>query len=160
MTLSIRLLTTADEPFLWNMLYHGLYVAAGQPPFSRDILLEPGIRRYGAGWGRSGDVGVVAEAADQAVGAAWLRLWPADDQGYGFVDNATPELSIAVLPEYRGQGIGGQLLTRLLEAARANFTGVSLSVQRDNQAMELYRRFGFEVVCEDGDLLTMIMRWS
>lgn len=160
MTVSIRPLTADDELTLWNMLYHALYIPAGQPLPARDILREPSIQRYVKDWGRAGDAGVVVETAGRAVGAAWLRLWSDDDSGYGFVDTATPELSIAVLPEQRGRGIGSQLLTRLLETAQTSFTGVSLSVQRDNPALALYRRFGFKVVCEDGDSLTMIMRWS
>jgi ribosomal-protein-alanine N-acetyltransferase len=44
------------------------------------------------------------------IGAAWLRLWSKDEQGYGFVDVHTPELSMAVRPEFRGQGIGTLLL--------------------------------------------------
>lgn len=159
MTLSIRSLTSADEPLLWNMLYHALYVPAGQRPFLRDILRAPEIARYAEGWGRRGDVGVMAELKDEAVGAAWLRLWSTDDQGYGFVDSETPELSIAVLPAYRNQGIGSQLLARLLETSRPSMTGVSLSVHRDNPALALYQRFGFQAIREYGDSLTMLLRW-
>src|SRR3712207_8949587 len=50
------------------------------------------------GWGRSGDAGVIADdAATGPVGAAWYRLFGADEPGYGFVGEATPEFSVAVL---------------------------------------------------------------
>jgi GNAT superfamily N-acetyltransferase len=43
--------------------------------------------------------------------------WPAGETGCGFVDSETPELSVAVRPEYRGRGIGTLLLRRLLAEA-------------------------------------------
>lgn len=82
------------------------------------------------------------------------------DRGYGYVDDATPELSIALLPAYRGRGIGSQLLARLLEQAQGCCPGVSLSVSAGNPARRLYERFGFEIVAERGSSLTMLKRWA
>ncbi len=77
--------------------------------------------------------------------------------GYGFVDEETPELSIAVVPSRRGKGIGDELLDALLEQARADgFTQVSLSVEPDNPALRLYERHGFEKVGESGGSATML----
>ncbi len=56
-----------------------------------------------------------------AVGAAWLRLFPASDPVYGFVDALTPKLSVAILPQYRGRGIGSRLLGGLLQEAPVVF---------------------------------------
>ena len=47
-----------------------------------------------------------------------MRELRADDPGFGFVDEATPELSIWVAEGERGQGIGGQLLDAAIRAAR------------------------------------------
>lgn len=147
----IRLLTPADEPFLWEMLYQAIYVAEGQPPMPREIVRQPEISRYAAGWGRPGDLGFAALAGGQPVGAAWLRLWSAENRGYGYVAENIPELSIAVLPEYRGQGLGERLMTRLLQAALAHYPAVSLSVSEGNPARRLYLRLGFrEVSAEPG----------
>ena len=56
------------------------------------------------------------------VGAAWYRLFRRDAPGYGFVDEETPELAIAVVPSRRGRGIGEALLEALCERARATAT--------------------------------------
>jgi len=55
-------------------------------------------------------------------------------------------LGIGVLPEYRGQGIGPQLLRSVIDAAFASgITRVELEVREDNaEAIRLYEAFGFE----------------
>jgi [ribosomal protein S18]-alanine N-acetyltransferase len=75
-----------------------------------------------------------------------------DAPGYGYVDSSTPELSIAVLAEFRGKGIGGLLLKALLTTAReAGVVAVSLSVAEDNRAVALYEEHGFKKLgCQGG----------
>jgi len=131
------------------MLRHAYYARWGD---EADVPLE----RYVAGWGRPGDSAFVAIDEFQPVGAAWYRLFRADNPGYGFVDEETPELSIAVVPSKRGTGLGSELLDALLERARADgYAAISLSVERDNPAVALYERHGFERVREDADSYTM-----
>jgi len=153
----IRLVVPADEPFLWEMLYQALYVPEGSPPLPREVLNHPEIARYVRGWGRPDDVGFIAahKNSHHPIGAAWFRLLTGDDKGYGYVDDKTPELSVAVLPEYRGKGVGRELLTHLIEAAKARYTAISLSVSPDNPALRLYRSLGFEVVGRCETSLTM-----
>ena len=79
-----------------------------------------------------------------------------DNAGYGYVDDDTPELSIAVLPQHRGRGIGTQLLTDLLREAEKRYKAVSLSVSSDNPALRMYERAGFKVVTKEEASLTMI----
>jgi ribosomal protein S18 acetylase RimI-like enzyme len=157
---SIRRLSPADQQFLWEMLYHSLHVEEGRPPFPRDVINRPEIAKYVTGWGRAGDLGFVAVEAGsgEPVGAVWLRLLTGDEKGYGYVDDETPELGMAVLPEYRGRGVGSELLRRLLASAAAVYRSVSLSVSADNPAMRLYERAGFERACACGASVTMIRR--
>jgi ribosomal protein S18 acetylase RimI-like enzyme len=156
---SIRRLTAQDELFLWEMLYQAIHVPAGQTPPPRGIVKESNLAHYVREWGQgAGDLGFAAveEATGQPVGAAWLRLFSGEDPGYGYVDDATPELSIALLPDYRGKGLGSELLDALLAAAMEQFAAVSLSVSADNAAKGLYQRLGFTVVEEDGSSLVMV----
>ena len=70
--------------------------------------------------------------------------------------DTTPELTIAVLPGYRGRGIGTALLERLIAAVEIEYEALSLSVWPANPAYRLYLRMGFEVVEENGPAVTMV----
>ena len=158
--LIIREAAAADEPFLREMLYHSLYVPDGCAPFDRGMVTRPEIARYVEGWGRSGDLGLIAvdPNGDEAVGAVWIRIFTASEKGYGYVGDNIPELAIAVLPEHRGCGVGSALLERLVAMVRPAYDAVSLSVSTDNPARRLYERVGFEQVGTDGNSITMLKR--
>jgi ribosomal protein S18 acetylase RimI-like enzyme len=110
-----------------------------------EVLADPEIARYVAGWGRSGDAAVIAVGDEgRRLGAAWYRLFSEQEPGFGFVDSKTPEISIAVAADVRRRGIGATLLTALVDRARAQgFDALSLSVSPDNPAIRLYERHGF-----------------
>lgn len=153
-----RRLAPADEPFLWDMLYLAIHVPEGNPLPPRDIIHAPELARYVDGWGRPGDDGFVALDGDKPVGAVWIRLLTGENKGYGYVDDDTPELSIAILPEYRGQGIGRELMNRMLAFTLPVYKGVCLSISRDNPAVRLYESCGFITVAEDRSTLIMVVR--
>jgi len=133
----IRPAGAQDLPFLRDMLRHAYYARWGT---EADVPLE----RYVSGWGRRGDTALVAIDEFQPVGAAWFRLFEPGEPGYGFVDDGTPELTIAIVPSRRGKGLGEQLLTSLLDQARKEgYTRISLSVEPDNPAIRLYEHHGF-----------------
>ena len=157
---SIRRLTPSEQQFLEEMLYQSLYVPEGVEPFPREVLSRPEVSKYVAGWGRAGDMGFVAVdgGGGELVGAAWLRLLAGAEKGYGYVDDETPELGMAVMPGHRGRGVGSGLLDRLLESAGGVYRKVCLSVSADNPARRLYERVGFERVGGAGSSLTMIKR--
>ena len=158
----IRPLTPSDEPFLWEALYHAIHVPPGEAPPPREVIDLPELASYVSGWmEHPDDLGFGAEVNGALIGAVWLQRWTEDTHGYGFVDAATPELTIAVLPGYRGQGVGTQLVRRVLDAAAARFAAVSLSVSLTNPARRLYEREGFVAIGEiEGDSITMIKRFA
>lgn len=119
------------------------------------LMADPALARYVAGWPAEGDVGFVAEAT-APLGATWWRFFTAQDHGYGFIEEAVPEVSIGVVAHARGQGIGTRLLDALVhEATVLELPALSLSVECDNPAAALYRRLGFEVVDTAAGAFTM-----
>lgn len=149
-----------DLPFLREMLR----VAAswrGAPAMdgAADAPMgDPELAVYLEDWGRRGDRGYVAEVDGRPVGAAWTRLFTGANHGYGFVDEDTPELSVAVLRPHRGRGVGTALVTAALaQGVRASLDAVSLSVEPDNPAVRLYERAGFRKVGEVGGSWTMVV---
>jgi ribosomal protein S18 acetylase RimI-like enzyme len=158
---TIRLADQDDGPFLWSMLAIAFNWRAGEAILSTEqIMSRPDTNRYVAGWPRDGDVGFIAEE-DEPVGAAWWRFFTEADRGYGFVDPATPEVSLGVTDAGRGRGVGTRLLRRLIaEAKSRSLPALSLSVEPDNFAADLYRQLGFVTVGGVGGSLTMVLPLS
>ncbi len=157
MAMLIRSATAADEAFLREMQYLALFVPPGGEPLPSSVVDDPSIARYYLRFGsRPGDLGRVAESsAGTPIGAAWVRYSTAADPSYGYVDDDTPELGVAVVDGARGGGVGGALLDSLL----AELPRCSLSVDCRNPAMRLYERHGFaEVRREDHSVLMLRVR--
>ncbi|HET9222709.1 MAG TPA: GNAT family N-acetyltransferase [Roseiflexaceae bacterium] len=147
MTYAIRPATSADEPFLWEMLFYAAHMAEDGATSGEDAKTHPYLAKYACGWGRAGDVGAVAvDGRGQPIGAVWVRLLAGAEKNYAAIDDDVPELAIAVLPERIGQGIGERLLARLLAEAWPTYQAVVLSVREANPARRLYERSGFVVV--------------
>jgi ribosomal protein S18 acetylase RimI-like enzyme len=128
-----------------------------------DALALPELAHYIAGWGRDGDVALLAveDGTGARLGAAWYRTFTGDDPGYGYVADDVPELAIAVVAGARRRGVGAALLDALLaEAERRATPGLSLSVSHGNPSRRLYERAGFVEVGDDGDSATMVRRFS
>ncbi|HZS30878.1 MAG TPA: GNAT family N-acetyltransferase [Gaiellaceae bacterium] len=137
-----------DMRFLRDMLRHAYHWRIAQDP-------DLPVFRYVQNWGRRGDAGVIAFAGPNVFGAAWYRLFPASAPGFGFVDEETPELTVAVVPSHRGHGTGGELLEALLERARAEgFARVSLSAEPGQTGF--YEQHGFREHSRSDGTVTMV----
>lgn len=126
------------------MLFYASHSHDDEGAAPADVRVDPDLQRYVAGWGRIGDIGVIAEAAGNIAGAAWLRLFAEPDRDDpACVDARTPEVAVAVLPGLDGQGTGTLLLTTLLDLARPIHPAVVLTVREASPAVRLYQRLGF-----------------
>jgi GNAT superfamily N-acetyltransferase len=142
----IRQAGPQDVRFLRDMLKHAYHWRLNQDP-------DLPVARYVNNWGRPGDTGLVAWE-NGPIGAAWYRLFKANAPGFGFVDEHTPELTIAVVPSRRGGGLGGDLMQALLDRARLEgYHSISLSAEKG--MTKLYERHGFRPVEEKDGTVTM-----
>jgi GNAT superfamily N-acetyltransferase len=137
-----------DLRFLREMLHEAAFWRPGAGGAARPSIDEavaaPHLAPYLDAWGRAGDRALLARHGDRRLGAVWYRLFTSGRPGYGFVDEATPELSIGVLAIERGRGVGAALLAAALaQAALDGHPRLSLSVEPVNPALRLYERLGF-----------------
>lgn len=144
-------LNTNDYPLLREMLYLAIFVPEGDPPYPRSIVDHPEISKYVKNWGTIGDFGIKVKYNGDIIGAAWARLFNKNNKGFGFIDNTTPEISMAIIKEYRNKSIGTKLLEEIFKTARnLGYKALSLSVDKKNKAWNLYKRMGFKIVDEPG----------
>lgn len=66
-------------------------------------------------------------------------------------------IDIALLPEHRGAGLGGQLMKTILDEGQKVGKPVRIHVERFNPALHLYQRLGFENVEDQG--VYYLMEW-
>lgn len=154
----IRPLAGSDAPFLEEMLYQAIWTPPGEARPPRSVIFQPALQVYVEQWAAlEGDIGFMAyDPTDgRDVGAIWLRRLRAPG-GYGYWNDETPELSMAVVPEARGRGIGSRLLQAVTSAAACEGTAISLSVAAQNPAVRLYERFGFVTAETRGEALVMV----
>ncbi len=67
-------------------------------------------------------------------------------------------LNIALLPEYRGRGVGAELIQRLINEARDKKARIRINIEQANRARKLYERFGFKTLHHRG--IYDYMEWS
>ena len=85
----------------------------------------------------------VIEVDGEAVGRLYVARW----------EDEIRIMDIALLPEARGAGVGTQLLKDLLDEGARTGKRVSIHVERENPALRLYERLGFNFVSERGAFL-------
>lgn len=155
MNYTIRPIDVAEINQLEDFLYEAIFIPAGISKPSRDIIKDPDLQIYIKDFGgQAGDYALVAEVDNRIVGAAWSRII----NDYGHIDDETPSLSISLYKEFRGKGIGTELMKGLLNLLKAkDFSRVSLSVQKANYAVKMYEKLGFKVFKEHADELVMFL---
>ena len=152
----IRELRSDETALLEAFVYEAIFIPAGVEKPSRDIIYLPELRLYYENFGcGKADCCVAAEVNQRVIGAAWSRIM----NDYGHVDEQTPSLAIALYADYRGKGIGIRLMRKLLELLKEKgYKQASLSVQKENYAVNMYRKLGFEVVRETDEEYIMIRK--
>ena len=153
----IREIRPEEITMLDDFLYEAIFIPEGSPAPLRSVIENEDLQVYVRDFGKKPDDRcLVAEVDGKVVGAVWTRIM--DD--YGHIDDQTPSLAISLYKEYRNQGLGTQLMRRMLEKLRADgYKSVSLSVQKANYALQMYRKAGFIPISDHGDELLMVCRF-
>jgi ribosomal protein S18 acetylase RimI-like enzyme len=161
---TLYFLRSSEQKIVTDMLHYAMRL----DEVNKTLGDIPKLAIYEAFYGfTSKDLGLYALVDNQLAGAVWIRRLNADQGSNGYIDDNTPILNIAILPEYRGQGIGSAMMEQLLIEAGALYEKISISVVSHSPAVRFYERHGFarhdngsvEKSPVDGsDVVTMIKR--
>ena len=153
-TLVIRGLESSEFKLLKDFLYEAIFIPEGVEPPGKEIVERPELRIYYEDFGSgSADHCLAAEVDGRVVGAVWTRII----NDYGHVDDETPSFAISLYEDYRGRGIGTQLMVEMLELLKTRgYRRASLAVQKANYAVRMYRRVGFKTVDENSEEYIMV----
>ena len=145
---------------LEDLLYEAIFQPDEQHLISRSVLKVPEVYAYIKDFGQSKDDHCfVAELNEKIVGAVWVRILSGEIKGYGNVDEKTPEFAISLFKEFRRQGIGTKLMCKMIEHLRkSGYAQTSLSVQKENYAVHLYKKLGFEIIAENNEDYLMLLK--
>ena len=152
----IRAIRENEYELLNDFLYEAIFVPKGAEKPPKEIIKSDELQVYVENFGDTpNDNCLVAECNNKVIGACWTRIM----NDYGHVDNETPSFAISLYPEYRGKGIGTQLLLKMLELLKQKgYKQASLAVQKDNYAVKIYKKVGFRVIDENSEEYIMICR--
>ena len=156
MECKIRPIWEKEYGMLEDFLYEAIFVPPGTPAPPRSIIDQPELQVYVAGFGtEEDDIGLVAEIDHKPIGAVWARIM----NDYGHIDDDTPSFAISLNKEYRGFGIGTELMKEMLRVLKdRGYKQASLAVQKANYAVKMYQKTGFEIADENEEEYIMICR--
>lgn len=153
MDYKIREIKESEYPILSDFLYEAIFIPEGMEKPPKSIIEQPKLQVYITDFGKADDWCFVAEVKEKIVGAVWVRIM----NDYGHIDAETPSFAIALYEEYRNLGIGTALMKAMLQFLKEKgYKQTSLSVQKANYAVNMYRKTGFEVVDENEEEYIMI----
>ena len=154
MDYSIRELRQNESKVLNTFLYEAIFIPEGVPIPPKEIINQPELQVYVKDFGKNkGDLCLVAEANNEIVGAVWCRIM----NDYGHIDDRTPSFAISLYKEYRGLGIGTEMMRQMLVVLQEKgYRKASLAVQQANYAVRMYQRVGFEIVDKNEEEYIMV----
>ena len=151
----IREIRKNEYPILSEFLYEAIFIPEGMDKPPKSIIKQPELQVYIEDFGKEDDWCFVAEIKEKIVGAAWVRIM----NDYGHIDDETLSLAISLYEEYRHLGLGTALMKSVLQLLKdKGYKQTSLSVQKANYAVGMYRKAGFAVIDENEEEYIMICK--
>lgn len=152
----IREIKESEYPVLTDFLYEAIFIPEGMENPSTSIVEQPEMQVYVADFGKKDDWCLVADINEKIVGAVWARIM----NDYGHIDDETPSLAISLYEEYRRLGLGTALMKEMLQFLKdKGYKQTSLSVQKANYAVNMYRKLGFKAVKENEEEYIMVYQF-
>ena len=149
----IREIKEEEYPILSDFLYEAIFIPESMEKPPKAIIVQSELHVYIADFGKEDDWCLVAEVKGKIVGAVWGRIM----NDYGHIDDETPSLAISLYGEYRHLGIGTALMKAILHLLKEKgYKQTSLSVQKENYAVNMYQKIGFKVVSETEEEYIMV----
>lgn len=150
----IREMKETEYPLLNEFLYEAIYIPEGTEAPPKSIINNSELQVYVEQFGKgSADHALVAEIGGRIIGAVWVRIM----NDYGHIDENTPSFAISLYKQYRGLGIGTALMKAMLSLLKERgYKKASLAVQKENYALKMYQRAGFEIVDENEEEFIMV----
>ena len=155
MDYKIREIKQSEHSVLSDFLYEAIFIPKGMEKPPKSIIEQPELQVYIADFGKADDWCLVAEVKEKILGAVWVRI----KNDHGHIDDETPSLAISLYEEYRNLGLGTALMREMLQFLKdKGYKQTSLSVQKANYAVNMYRKVGFAVVMENEEEYIMVCR--
>ena len=150
----LRTLRKEETELLKDFLYEAIFIPEGVEPPDRSIIEQPELSIYYDDFGSgNADNCIVAEDNGKVIGAVWTRIM----NDYGHVDNDTPSFAISLYKEYRGEGIGTELMRKMISLLKEQgYKKASLAVQKANYAVKMYKKVGFKIIDENSEEYIMV----
>jgi len=145
----IREMKLDEVGILKDMLYEAIFQPDEMNLLPREVIEQPELSVFINNWGQPDDLCLVAEVNHKIVGAAWTRILSGEVKGFGNIDDKTPEFAISLHKECRNKGIGTALMKQMLQKLKSRgYRQTSLAVQKENYAVRMYKKVGFEIIQE------------
>lgn len=163
MNTTLFFLRSSEQKIACNLLHYAMCLDT----LCTSIVDFPKLNAYVDDYGfNNTDIGIYALTNNEISGAAWIRLYREFDGLAAYIDNATPVLTIGVMPGVRGIGIGSSIMEQLLQEAAVMYEQISVSVQFKSDAVKFYERFGFvrvsdsesKSIIDGSDIFTMVKK--
>ena len=151
---NIRNLRPDETELLKDFLYEAIFIPEGVEPPDKSIIENADLALYDEDFGTGpADNCLLAEADGKVVGAVWTRIM----NDYGHIDDKTPSFAISLYKDYRGRGIGTDMMCRMLTLLKEEgWKRASLAVQKANYAVRMYENVGFRTVDENTEEFIMV----